>query len=1138
MNFILKKIYLLFSFTIVINLINAQCHYLIDMQDSWGDGWNGASVEVNVNGAFATSFSLAGGNAGLDSIATLNNDVVDFSFVSGNWDTELSFQIYDPLGNQIFNQTQFANNNGNDAFLLSDTSNSTCVPQYVNVTFQVDMSKVTASFTTPEISGSWNNFCGNCDQMADPDGDDVWEKTISLYTGNYEYKFSTDSLNIEEVITSTQSCSNGSLVLPRRFIAIGAQDVVLPVVCWESCEACNDFPQPPVGITCTTGNTETIYTDDCDAQGNWTGDFDNANNGYWQVGNGGTGSGGTGPNGAHSGSDYFYFEASAGGLSSATIITPPISLTNNYDDAELTFWMHARGPGMGILEVGLANNPNGPFNTVYSQFGETHANANDPWSQIGINVGSYVGQNLYVAFTLTRDLSVGPAYQSDLAIDLVEVISCSTCPSPNSLTASNITSSTVDLSWISSGNETEWMLYYNGLNFSTTSNPTTLPNLSPNTTYSCQVSAVCAAGDTSSQSLPISFTTGCAAVMAPVTEYFDSIFSPCWSQESLTDDFDWTLNNGDTWSNDTGPDDDVSIGGEYMFTEASAPRQDGEFAIMYSEEIDLSNLTNPQLHFYTHMYGSAIGEIQIDVFDNGSYVTVFNKIGEQGDFWAEEIVSINPSSTIVHFRITGILGVDANGDTWPGDIAIDEFSVIEAIANDIEASGIINTSGCGLSNSEQIGMKIKNNGIISQSNFNLSYKINGGSPVIENFTNTLNAGDSATYYFTTTADLSNNGLYNIELECLLTNDQITSNDVHIASIENYTSPSAPTTTNDTICNGDTAHLMATTTEGLIKWYSDQNATNALTNNMVSPSTTTTYYAAVQSAEFFIDDFESYPSGSLIAQSSPNWATYSGNAGGGQDDALVSNTQMASGNNSIYLNQLNDDDIYLPFNQVYNSGNIEIIMDVFVGSTAHMNVQGTTTPGALEIFELRFNNSSMMEFDIGTTTLLGSYPGPGNWFKLKLNGDLNSSIWTIYINGAYQGGATVVDGDEVASMNFRPEIGDEFYLDNVEWYAISDDDCLGPTSPVIVNIEDCSSINESLKTAVFINPNPTNGGIHIESSEIMQKIIIQNIEGKLIYEENKINTFSYNYNLENEETGMYFIKIITKNGLINKKVILK
>ena len=119
---------------------------------------------------------------------------------------------------------------------------------------------------------------------------------------------------MREVINTSFSCSNGSLVLPRRFITVGAQDLIVPVVCWESCEACNDFPQPPVGITCSTGSAGTVFTDDCDSQGNWTGDFDNANNGYWQVGNGGTGSGGTGPSGAHSGNNYFYFEASASGV--------------------------------------------------------------------------------------------------------------------------------------------------------------------------------------------------------------------------------------------------------------------------------------------------------------------------------------------------------------------------------------------------------------------------------------------------------------------------------------------------------------------------------------------------------------------------------------------------------------------------------------------------------------------------------------------------------------------------------------------------------------------------------------------------------------------------------------------------------
>ena len=41
--------------------------------------------------------------------------------------------------------------------------------------------------------------------------------------------------------------------------------------------------------------------------------------------------------------------------------------------------------------------------------------------------------------------------------------------------------------------------------------------------------------------------------------------------------------------------------------------------------------------------------------------------------------------------------------------------------------------------------------------------------------------------------------------------------------------------------------------------------------------------------FLRDDIEGYLAGNLIAQSSPNWSTWSG-SGGGQDDAFISNSQ--------------------------------------------------------------------------------------------------------------------------------------------------------------------------------------------------------------------------------------------------------
>ena len=38
-----------------------------------------------------------------------------------------------------------------------------------------------------------------------------------------------------------------------------------------------------------------------------------------------------------------------------------------------------------------------------------------------------------------------------------------------------------------------------------------------------------------------------------------------------------------------------------MFIEASSPRVAGDFATMYSEKIDISGLSTPQLRFLNHM---------------------------------------------------------------------------------------------------------------------------------------------------------------------------------------------------------------------------------------------------------------------------------------------------------------------------------------------------------------------------------------------------------------------------------------------------------------------------------------------------------------------------------------------------------
>jgi 1,4-alpha-glucan branching enzyme len=113
--------------------------------------------------------------------------------------------------------------------------------QTFNVTFQVDMNDYTGSFTTPEVNGQFNSWCGNCAPMSDPDGDNIWELVIPLSAGTYEYKFSADNWNIQENLLPGTPCTQSGGGFTNRIITVSG-DIVLPAVCWESCDPCTGTP--------------------------------------------------------------------------------------------------------------------------------------------------------------------------------------------------------------------------------------------------------------------------------------------------------------------------------------------------------------------------------------------------------------------------------------------------------------------------------------------------------------------------------------------------------------------------------------------------------------------------------------------------------------------------------------------------------------------------------------------------------------------------------------------------------------------------------------------------------------------------------------------------------------------------------
>jgi hypothetical protein len=110
-----------------------------------------------------------------------------------------------------------------------------------------------------------------------------------------------------------------------------------------------------------------------------------------------------------------------------------------------------------------------------------------------------------------------------------------------------------------------------------------------------------------------------------------------------------------------------------------------------------------------------------------------------------------------------------SGDEFPAN---DSFTkvVTHIFPNDVGVTEIISPiTGEGLGN-ETITLRVRNFGANSQSNFDVSYSIDGATPVVETLTATINPLEEEVFSFSQTADFTALGDYDIEASTLLTND--------------------------------------------------------------------------------------------------------------------------------------------------------------------------------------------------------------------------------------------------------------------------------------------------------------------------------------------------------------------------------
>ncbi|MBU0764862.1 MAG: T9SS type A sorting domain-containing protein [Bacteroidetes bacterium] len=119
-------------------------------------------------------------------------------------------------------------------------------------------------------------------------------------------------------------------------------------------------------------------------------------------------------------------------------------------------------------------------------------------------------------------------------------------------------------------------------------------------------------------------------------------------------------------------------------------------------------------------------------------------------------------------------------------IAFDNFSIHESPLNDIGIIGIIEPyNGCDFGVSETISVQVVNYGLGNQTDFDLSYSVNGDLPVVETFFDSLYSQDTVEFIFTTPLDMSTEQIYSLVINTLLESDQDSMNNRYSTTVIHY-----------------------------------------------------------------------------------------------------------------------------------------------------------------------------------------------------------------------------------------------------------------------------------------------------------------------------------------------------------------
>lgn len=438
---------------------------------------------------------------------------------------------------------------------------------------------------------------------------------------------------------------------------------------------------------------------------NWTGDLGTPNNplAAWNVLMGPTNSNNTGPSSGYNNSDYYlYFEATGAQLSGTYTLHSPVYDLSNILSPQVRFATHMFGNCVGTLLVDYEEPAgSGNYTNIFSQTGEV----GDFWLPQIIQLCDVTASLISFRFTVVHcDGSSGTFGWGDIGIDefcVEKGPDCSICSisnpgiisgqCQNNGTPSNPnddfkvisldpTGNLLGTSYTVSGDVSGSGVYGSNTSFPIPVGVGDLNLIITDDNDPTCINSFIVADTGSCSTIPPNEAPSCQSFEQsplPSTWYGDVVFNSNGAHGK------WNIRSGRTATTNTGPSEAYNSD-KYIFFETGStvtPIPAGDFAVLYTPTYSVSSLTNPMLSFASYFYGDCVGTLTIELespVHSGVYSTIYSHSGEVGEFWEIQSIPLcNLIDTLVAFKITATACDGSTGPVNKGDIAIDEFCVMD-----------------------------------------------------------------------------------------------------------------------------------------------------------------------------------------------------------------------------------------------------------------------------------------------------------------------------------------------------------------------------------------------------------------------------------------------------------------------------